>query len=240
MKNKDIAFCGIFAAEPQKEKGEKKQKRIIPLTDDFMKDKTVNDKVYAYLQINSYLTNDKRRFCYKDDTIAAKTIHAAISRDIKGSNGKIKKDISLSSVRNALKIYYRLGLMYDEVVTDLYGNEVEAIILTQNFNYFSYIPLPTLRYLVDTSNSNVIKVYAYLLNKFDWKHRTKEQYSFTLKELCSTIGYSDKADNTLTMRNILTSLSNNGLISYRETYFVTTNKPPIPYFKLINISLYVK
>ena len=42
------------------------QKRIIPLDDVFMKDKKTHDKIYSYLQVNSYLTEDKQRIVYKN------------------------------------------------------------------------------------------------------------------------------------------------------------------------------
>lgn len=216
------------------------QQRIIPLTDDFMKDKKVNDKVYAYLQINSYLTDDKRRFCYKDDKLSIKTIHSNISRTIKKSNGKTTKDISESTIRNTIKLYYKLGLIYDSIITDKYGNKVVVTILSQSFEYFSYIPLPTLKYLVDTSNNNVIKIYAYLLNKYNWKCREKGIYNFTLKELCNEVGYTERAENTLIMRNIIQSLKNNGLIVFKEGYYISNDNLPIPNFQLLNVSLYVR
>ena len=109
------------------------------------------------------------------------------------------------TVRNTLKLYEKLGLIYNETIRDLYGNNVEVIILSQNFEYYTLIPLETLKYLVDTANENVIKVYAYLLNKFQYKQKENERYTFNLSELCAAIGYSSKSDNTATMRNILSS-----------------------------------
>lgn len=50
-----------------------------------------------------------------------------------------------------------------------------------------------LSYLVNTRNSNAIKIYIYLLNKFQWK----EKYVFTLKELLVAIGYSENSNNSL-------------------------------------------
>ena len=50
-----------------------------------------------------------------------------------------------------------------------------------------------LSYLVNTRNSNAIKIYIYLLNKFQWK----ENYVFTLKELLVAIGYSENSNNSL-------------------------------------------
>ena len=71
---------------------------------------------------------------------------------------------------------------------------------SENF-YFPYneagkyklVNYEMLSYLVNTRNSNAIKIYIYLLNKFQWK----ENYVFTLKELLVAIGYSENSNNSL-------------------------------------------
>lgn len=71
---------------------------------------------------------------------------------------------------------------------------------SENF-YFPYneagkyklVNYEMLSYLVNTRNSNAIKIYIYLLNKFQWK----ENYIFTLKELLVAIGYSENSNNSL-------------------------------------------
>ena len=71
---------------------------------------------------------------------------------------------------------------------------------SENF-YFPYneagkyklVNYEMLSYLVNTRNSNAIKIYIYLLNKFQWK----ENYVFTLKELLIAIGYSENSNNSL-------------------------------------------
>lgn len=231
-------FDKIWNALPPKEKRE--EKRIIPLDKEFMCDKKTHDKVYAYLQLNSYLTKDKKRFVYYTKETEVKSIHSAIVRKVISENGKEKDDISLATVRNTIKLYKQIGLIYDDIITDLYGNNVKVMILSQNFTYFSLIPYDTLKFLVDTSNENVIKVYAYLLNKFQYKQKEKQQYIFNLKELCAAVGYSAKSENTTTMRNILKSLQNNNLIKYNESYFVDDGKPPIPIFILIAANIHIK
>ena len=214
------------------------QKRLIPLDDNFMKDKKTHDKVWSFLQINSYKTADGKRFVYKTTETNANSIHKAIARTVTNSKGKETFDISLMTVRNTLKLYEKLGLIYNETIKDLYGKEVEVIVLSQKFDYYTLIPIETLKFLVDTANENVIKVYAYLLNKYQYKQKENDRYTFNLSELCAAVGYSAKSENTATMRNILKSLKNNHLINYEESYFITENKTPIPIFILFNVSLY--
>lgn len=238
MENKDFDKWFFETQIKPIEKDNKTQRRLIPLDDSFMKDKKTHDKVWSFLQINSYKTNDGKRFVYKTPETNANSIHKAISRKIRNSKGKETFDISLMTVRNTLKLYEKLGLIYNETIRDLYGNNVEVIILSQNFEYYTLIPLETLKYLVDTANENVIKVYAYLLNKYQYKQKENERYTFNLSELCAAIGYSSKSDNTAIMRNILKSLQNNHLIRYEESYYITENKTPIPIFILFNASLY--
>jgi hypothetical protein len=216
------------------------QKRIIPLDDVFMKDKKTHDKIYSFLQVNSYLTEDKRRIVYKDK-ITPTEIYYNVRKEIgKNKKNEIKYDISLQTVRNTLDLYERLNLIQSSSAIDIHNKNVKVYVLSQDFNYYQYIPLETLRYLVDTANENVIKVYAYLLNKYEWKSQEQQYYTFTLSELCKTIGYAVTSDNTKTMRNILKSLSNNALISYTETYYISENNTPIPTFRLDNAFYYIK
>lgn len=222
----------------QIENDKKPQRRLIPLDDSFMKDKKTHDKVWSFLQINSYKTADGKRFVYKTTETNANSIHKAIARKVINSKGKETYDISLMTVRNTLKLYEKLGLIYNETIRDLYNKEVEVIVLSQKFDFYTLIPIETLKYLVDTANENVIKVYAYLLNKFQYKQKENDRYTFNLSELCAAVGYSAKSENTATMRNILKSLQNNHLISYEESYFITEDKTPIPIHILFNVSLY--
>lgn len=82
---------------------------------------------------------------------------------------------------------------------------------TSPHGYFVTIHHEILRYLLDTANSNVIKVYIYL------KYRCKNgKAKVTREELAEAIGLSPKSDNNLkTIGNITNSL-NDKLI--KKTY----------------------
>src|SRR5690606_22632436 len=105
------------------------------------------------------------------------------------------------------------------------GKEVSAFILLENFALFQYIPLETLEYLADTASSTVIKLYAFLLNKFLWKAKFNDTYVFTYAELAAEIGHNG---NTRIIRNCLNSLSNSELIDYCNFYVMTDSGVPSP------------
>lgn len=70
-------------------------------------------------------------------------------------------------------------------------------------------------YLVATRNAQCIRVYLYLLNKYEWK----PDYSFTLLELQKALGYSENTKGLSTMfGNIVDSLAREGIIRYENTY----------------------
>lgn len=196
--------------------------RIIPLTDEFMKDKKIYANIWAYLQTISYLSKDKQRFVYKAH-FTLKEMHETIAIKEKG-----KIIPSLSTVKNVWGLYKQLGFITEGQIEDLSGNNVEVYILSQDFSIFQPIPLQTLSFLVNVANSNVIKVYAYLLNKYKWKQKENKWYSFTIKELLSAIGYSYKNDNVKMMTDILEMLKAIKLIDYEITYYKQVGKPPIP------------
>lgn len=196
--------------------------RIIPLTDEFMKDKKIYANMWAFLQTISYLSKDKQRFVYKTH-FTMKEMHETIATEEKG-----KLNPSLSTVKNVWKLFKEIGLVKEGKIEDLSGNAVDVYILSQDFEIFQPIPLQTLSFLINVSNSNVIKVYAYLLNKYKWKQKGKEWYSFTIKELLSAIGYSYKNENVKMMTDILEMLKAIQLIDYQISYYKQPNKPPIP------------
>lgn len=69
------------------------------------------------------------------------------------------------------------------------------------------------RYLVDTRSAQAIKVYLYLLNKYEWK----DNYIFTIKEIQVALGYgADSNTARITVGNILDSLAREGVIRFEN------------------------
>lgn len=108
--------------------------------------------------------------------------------------------------------------------------------------------LDTLKYLVDTATPNIIKVYAYLKNKYQqhlWIKKNKNpnvpKFTFSRKDLVEALGYSSidgKAGtkNRSMVENILICLSNNGLIEISETEKIFNHNIKVPYFVLDKVN----
>lgn len=178
--------------------------RAFPIRPDFTGDKKINDIIYGYYQANSQLTEDNRRFCYKKDVTASKM-------------GKYFKElpVSVSTITNINKLLIKGGFLKEGEVK---GKKV-YFLPDLNKGEQVFIKLNTLRYLVDTASTNVIKIYSYLKLK-QMQHinlNFQEPYRFSKTELLKVIGYPygrTHQEQLQMIENILTCLTNNGLIEY--------------------------
>ena len=203
----------------------KQEKRRFSLEEDFMKIKTLNDLIYGKLQSLSYINKDNERFIYSSDFKQEK-----IAQEL---------NIPIATFKRNFKALQVAGFVQKGKVKDLKGKQVSCYYLPYNVNEkYKLIPTTTLDYLLQINTQNVIKVYLYLLDKYEWKNKNNAQYIFTKAELIEAIGYSTKNNQGSydLINYILTSLKNNGLINYEEFYY--NNK--IPNIKLINVNTVVK
>ena len=167
-------------------------KRRLPLDEVFIKDKKVSDLVYGKFQIES-------KFTEKGE--------ARIMERVKLNKSQWAKDLGLSRPTLDTKIKYlkKVKLIVDK------GDYFE---IPEFGKTYFLIPDETLRFLVNTGNADVIKIYSHLgalwaLNK--------TEASFTQRQLLTTLGYAaNKADKHKKVEYILCSLVNNGLIEYEE------------------------
>lgn len=191
------------------------QKRKIPLTKDFMQNKSVKDIVYSYIQHKSYIDNNKKRFIYYKDFSNLSKVY----RDIK----ELRKDnipFSDKSFRSYFKTIKELYLTKGKVI-DIYGKEVECYYIKDDFERSRLINAETLYYLTVTANLNVIKIYVYLFDKYCYyinevkenERAAADKYYFTYEELAAAIGYS-KGNYNKELQMILKSLAFCGLIDY--------------------------
>ena len=167
-------------------------RRRLPLDEVFIKDKKVSDLVYGKFQIES-------KFTEKGE--------ARIMERVKLNKSQWAKDLGLSRPTLDTKIKYlkKVKLIVDK------GDYFE---IPEFGKTYFLIPDATLRFLVNTGNADVIKIYSHLgaLWALD-----KTEASFTQRQLLTTLGYAaNKADNHKKVEDILCSLVNNGLIEYRE------------------------
>ena len=202
--------------------------RKLSLRADLLGDKKVDYNLYGHLQALSYL-KDGKRFVYASEATPSKLLDMTPTE-----NGK--KITSLRTIQRVLKFFKDSGLITEGKVEDLSGKEVKCFWLNEDENYFQLINLETLRFLCDVANSDVIKTYAYLLNKNNYF----EDYSFTCKEIVEMLGYCYKADTAKKAGHILFALESFGLIKYAEYYEKNFDGNPVPRKRLINVSAIVK
>lgn len=194
-------------------------KRRIPTGDGIMNDKKFNDLVYSYLQcISDRRQGEHDRYLFKS---------------------RLNKSRAAKNLRMNLRTFYR---KFDHLVDKGYIVETEDTYeLPKISEYNFYIPYETLQFLVDVSNEDVISVYSYLgqLQESLRKEKGEKKTSpyFTISRLLIIMNYKikngkDKDGNQLwapskhtrdweRMNNIISSLVNHGLLSYKTVYYTS-------------------
>ena len=203
--------------------------RKLSLRADLLGDKKVDYNLYGHLQAMSYL-KDGKRFVYAVDATPSQLLAMT------PVDGAGKKITSLATIKRVMKFFKDSGLITEGKVEDLAGKQVKCFWLNEDENYFQFIQLDTLRFLCNTTNSNVIKTYAYLLNKSFYF----EGYTFTKKELLDAIGYSSKDKGQQLMDDILLGLSKFGLIKFESCYERNYDGNPVPKMRLLEVKTKVE
>lgn len=190
--------------------------RVITLKDQFMKDKTINDIIYGYLQLHSYLKQDKNgiqyntRYVYKDD-LSINKLQEYFRQNVHKCN------ISLSTLKRVISKLIQNNLLQQSII-----NNKDAYIIPYQTRYFVQIKTDVLEYLTNTANRNVIKIYIYLKARYNYKYPDK--YLFSKRQLLSAIGYKSlSTDNYRMIGDILLCLSNNQLIRCHQEYTKANN-----------------
>lgn len=99
---------------------------------------------------------------------------------------------------------------------------------------YKIIGADLLKELVVVYRPTVLKIFVYLLDKYEWKNQTNSEYIFTLTELAAAMGYAASSgrqdENT---RIILNHLRKTGLIDFEEFYELNENtRKPVPRMRL--------
>lgn len=185
--------------------------RQIPTNERFNK-KTIDDLLYGYFQMMSYLGIDKEgnkvRFVYRNH-FTNEDLAATL-------------DVSVSQARRKVKILKDAGFIAEDQVWNAAKTELcKVFVLTEYSNEIQYIQVDTLEKLVDTTNKNVIKVYAYLLGWHGFKKRSNSKFIFTKKQLieyCFGMSSTTNQRDYKAINNILECLVLFGLIEYKNIY----------------------
>ena len=205
--------------------------RTFPTSDQFLGNKRLNDIIYGFFQTHSYLTENKERYCLKKETSAARVVEYFQSLPE-------AKDCPVSerTVREMIKLFAGAGILKEG---ELDKKKVYFLPDLEK-GEFVYIKTDTLRYLVNTATSNVIKVYAFLKKKYqqhiDFKYT--EPYRFSQRKLLEVLGYNPDINNAETakmVKDIINCLENNKLIEASKSWVKTDSGNATNYYILENV-----
>lgn len=178
--------------------------RKFSLEDDFM-NLTIDDMVYGYIQHMATFAPELKKLYVLVDTVSME------KKDIARIIGRTPR-----TVTNRIKKLLDNGLLVEEQITLNGVNRLCYVIPQETKGKYQIIYDEMLYYLICTRTTDCIKIYLYLKNKYDWKKKTNEYYSFTNGEILSAIGYSNNYDGIASARIqcILESLMREGVIKW--------------------------
>ncbi|WP_440250818.1 hypothetical protein [Clostridium sp.] len=142
-------------------------KRRIPTGSTVMEDKKFNDILYAYLQSISYRDPNKEdRYVWKNDCK-----REDLAKALKMNLSTLKRKFN--------------HLVYNGYIVE--KEDTFELPKVSQWNFF--IPVETLKFLVDTTNEDIITTYAYL---GQLKNQMKDKAYFTESKLLILLGYKTK------------------------------------------------
>lgn len=176
--------------------------RRIPVEGIFLHYK-IDDIVYGYLQACATF-NPKDKVLYipkKNMTSIRKEL-----KDILGCK-------SPSTVGNKINTLMEKGLFAFDELNDRY------IFPYDKNQKYKIISTKLLQELVVVYKPMVLKIFIYLLDKYEWKKESNSEYVFTLTELSAAMGYAATSGRQdANIRIILEHLRRTDMINYEEFY----------------------
>ena len=191
--------------------------RKFSLEDDFM-NLTIDDMVYGYIQHMATFAPELKKLYVLVDNVSME------KKDIARIIGRTRR-----TVTNRIKKLLDNGLLVEEQITLNGVNRLCYVIPQETKGKYQIIYDEMLYYLICTRTTDCIKIYLYLKNKYDWKKKTNEYYSFTNAEILSALGYSDNYNGNASARVqcILDSFMREGVIKWASyTEMIGSNTAP--------------
>lgn len=196
-------------------------KRRFSLEEDFMKWNS-NDLLYAFMRTLSTarpVNEDEKEFGsqkYKE-YLPIKTFNKH-KKTIAGICGCTTKTINRNLDRLGEKGLLDEGVEIIKAI-DKNNEEVKYVYdvfwFPQTGTEYKLIDKEMLSYLIDTRNAHTIRIYLYLLNKYEWKlNEGLPNYIFTNAELKEALGYN--RESAVGTQNIVDSLAREGIIKYQK------------------------
>lgn len=124
-------------------------------------------------------------------------------------------DCSTRTIERHIEALFEAGLLDEGVeVISKNGKEYEYEVFWFPYDYdgnYKLIDQDVVKYLVNTRNSQAIRIYLFLLNKFQWKNN----YVFTIQEIKNALGYAESTKSCdALIRDCLASFKAEGLIRF--------------------------
>ena len=191
--------------------------RKFSLEDDFM-NLTIDDMVYGYIQHMATFAPELKKLYVLVDNVSME------KKDIARIIGRTPR-----TVTNRIKKLLDNGLLVEEQIALNGANRLCYVIPQETKGKYQIIYDEMLYYLICTRTTDCIKIYLYLKNKYDWKKKTNEYYSFTNAEILSALGYSDNYNGNASARIqcILDSFMREGVIKWASyTEMIGSNTAP--------------
>lgn len=178
-----------------------KDSRQMPKKKEFMANKMYNDKVYAWLQVNSHWDSETNiRWLNKKE----------VSYVNMASDLNISRQTASTRFKRLLDTNDGIGLVHfneEQKRYELCLLQADAAMLIEKF---------TLRKMMSTFNENTINTYIYLLSRYIANQ--EKQFEIIIRQVKEAIGLSTKSDgNNYIVTDILEVLKRLGLVDYKLT-----------------------
>ena len=163
----------------------------------FLNNKNIDGRLYAFLQSKSMPVK-----------IAEGLYETRVDKFVLGTQKEMCEAIYIKSpktLRKHLNILIETG----------YIRDCESYYVLENKEQmFFRIPLDTLRFIQNTIVEDVIKIYIYLGQRYNYAATEGRKYSFSLKEIIEHLGLSVSQKSRKFVKDGLDALMNNGLIEF--------------------------
>lgn len=202
---------GARCGELRMENKEKDYTRKFSLEEDFM-NLNSDDLILGYIHYLATFIEQKKILYITEKKITAE--RAAMATII---------DRTPQTVKNKINKMIEKGLLIKDQL-EINGQKEPVFIIPQlTKGKYEIIHKDIMWHIICTRKRFILKIYIYLLNKYDWKKEVRgDPYSFTAGELAEAIGYSKGSAVTGSITSIintaLTSLKFEGVIDYID-YF---------------------
>lgn len=193
--------------------------RIFSLEQDFMNWKT-NDLLYAFMRCLSTAKPEV------EDGKMVKTANNKVKYREYLPIKTFKKNKKLiagicncnpKTIDRHIEKLAEAGLLDEGIeVVEINGKEYDYPCYWFPYDYdgaYKLIDKEIINYLVNTRNSHAIRIYLYLLNKYQWK----KDYLFTIQEIREALGYAASTQSCdVLIKNVLASFKAEGIIKYER------------------------